>query len=614
MKASELFEEKFDLIKVIVTAVLLTAATVLFHFVGVVWYVRLIVYITLYLFIGYETVIEMVKGFKKSPFNENFLMVVATVGAFIMGEYFEAVVVMLLFAVGELFEDYAHEKSENAILSLAELMPDTAAIRVGGEDKKVKVDDVNVGDKLVVKTGDRIVCDGVVLEGSASVDNSMLTGESVPITALNGTYVYSGGVVKSGFLVIEVTKEAAESSASKILNLVKEETEKKAGSEKFIRRFAKIYTPVVLILALLVATVPPLLTGLPYGEQLPEWIKRALNLLVISCPCALVISVPLAYFAGVGNAFKKGIIVKGGVALEKAATIDKVVFDKTGTLTSGDFAVKSVNAETDEKYLLKVAASLERFSNHPIAAAILKKYDNEVIEGLSIEEIAGHGIIGRADNTYAAGNFKLMRLLNVACDPVDTADTVVYVAKDNKLIGRIFIGDSVKEGVNDAIAGLNAMKIDVAMLTGDTEKTAQKVANDLAITDYKAGLLPDQKQKIVAEYAKTSSVAFVGDGINDAPSLATSKLAVAMGSGTDVATLCSDVIITDNNVKKIPTLIKLAKKTARIVKENIFGSIFVKVAALILSVVGLAPMWLAILADVGIMALACLNSMRLLKD
>ena len=606
-------KEKFDLVKVIVTAVLTGVATLIFRLLDVNGIVQLVVYLALYAFIGYETIIEMFKDFKESPFNENFLMVVATVGAFVIGEYLEAVVVMLLFAVGELFEEYAEEKSESAILSLAELMPDTATVKRGGDEVTVKVDDVKVGDVLVVKTGDRIVCDGVVTGGQANVDNSMLTGESLPISALTGTFVYSGGVVKSGYLTIEVNKTSDQSSANKILTLVKEETDKKAEKEKFIARFAKIYTPIVLILAVLVAVVPPFFTGEVYGEQFAVWVKRALNLLVISCPCALVISVPLAYFAGIGSAFRKGIIVKGGATLERAATINKVVFDKTGTLTSGDFSVKSIDPADKADYIMKIACSLESYSNHPIASAITGVCADSGLGDLTVDEIAGCGIVGTGASTYAVGNYKLMQKMGIACEQAVSADTVIYVAENGRLIGHVYIGDTVKKDAYGAIEALNKMHTSVAMLTGDTEKTAAYVAGELNIAEYKAGLMPDDKQKIIENYVKNNKVAFVGDGINDAPSLATSDLAVAMGSGTDVATVCSDVIITDNNVGKIPELIRLAKRTSRIVKENIFGSIAVKIAALVLSVAGLAPMWVAILADVGVMALACLNSMRLLK-
>ncbi len=605
MKIKEFVIEKFDLIKVIITAVMTAAATVIFHFVEAENYVKLIVYVAIYLFIGYETIFGMIKEFIKTPFNEDFLMVVATVGAFVLGEYFEAVAVMLLFAVGELFEDYAEERSERAITALAELMPEEATILVDGKEKKIKSDDVAVGDKLLVKTGDRIVCDGVVIDGAATVDNSMLTGESKPISALNGNLVNSGAVIGSGYLVVEVKAVSAKSSANKILELVKEESEKKAGKEKFITKFAKIYTPIVIATAVLVAALPPI-----FGASFAEWVKKALNLLVISCPCALVISVPLAYFSGVGNAFSKGIIVKGGAALEKAAQIDAILFDKTGTLTSGRFEVKAVYPEENKNEILKTAATLEKYSNHPIAVAVLSAAEGETDEVPDIEEIAGMGLSSKKARLLV-GNAKLMERAGLNIESDDTCDTVVYVAKNGALLGKIYIGDSVKEGANEVIDGLIRSGKKVAMLTGDRISTAEKVAAELGISDYRAELMPEDKKNAVEEYSKTKRVAFVGDGINDAPSLAASHLAIAMGSGTDVAALCSDVIITDDNVKKIPHLLKIAKKTARIVKENIYGSIAVKVCVLVLSVVISVPMWAAILADVGVMAIACLNSMRL---
>lgn len=608
MKFVEFIKEKSELIKVVIAAIATAAATIIFKVNDTDNVVRLITYILIYVFIGFDAIVGTFKGFRKSFFNENFLMVLATVVAFVLGEYLEAVAVMLLFAVGELFEDFAEERSEKAIVALTELMPEKATLLTSEGEVSVNVSDVKVGDRLIVKTGDRIVCDGVVVDGAGLVDNSMLTGESLPISALNGSFVNSGAVVSNGSFVVESTATAEFSSASKILKLVKEETEKKSAKEKFITRFAAIYTPIVIVLAVLVAFLPPI-----FGLDLKTWVQRALNLLVISCPCALVISVPLAYFAAVGNAFSNGMIVKGGVALEKANGIKTVVFDKTGTLTNGKFEVIAVYPQENAEKVLKTAAMLERYSNHPIAAAIVSEYDGDIGAEISVNEIAGMGIVSETDEKLAAGNYKLMQKSGVDCKMIKTSDTVVYVSKGDTFLGYVVIGDSIKSGVNEAIAGLLDSGINVSMLTGDNLSTAERVAKEVGITDYRAELMPDEKRVIVSEYKNGGKVAFVGDGINDAPSLAASDLAIAMGSGTDVASLCSDVILTNNNVAAIPKLIKLSKKTARIVKENIFCSIAVKAAVLVLSVVLSVPMWLAIFADVGVMALACLNSVRLTK-
>ena len=608
MKAMAFIKEKFDLIKVIITAVALITVTAIFHFVTPSDTARLLTYLLIYIFISYENFFECIEKLIKQPFNENFLMLVATVGAFVLGEYVEAVLVMLLYSIGELFEEYAEERSENAIVALTELMPEHAAVKQGDEIIEKKVDQVEVGDLLYLKAGDRVVCDGVVVRGNCSINASMLTGESALKSVSVGDEIMSGTVVESGVLLVRVTATSNQSSASKIIKLVTEQSEKKAQGEKFIRKFAKIYTPIVIVAAVLVATVP-----LIFGQPFSEWFKRALNLLVISCPCALVISVPLAYFAGIGNAFKRGIIVKGGITLERASKINKVVFDKTGTLTYGRFRILDVLSVGDESEVMKIAASMERYSNHPIAVAILSGYQGEYYDDLNTQEIAGQGILSKGENAFAVGNAKLMSAIGVSAPEINEIGTVVYVAKNGEYLGAIVIGDSVKDCAAQVISGLYEKNYSVAMLTGDNGATAQAVAEQLGITDYNHSLLPEDKQKLIETYKKTANVAFVGDGINDAPSLASSHLAVAMGSGTDVASLCSDVILTDDDLKKLPVLFALSKKTQRIVKENVVFSISVKVAALVLSVLGFAPMWLAILSDVGVMALATLNSMRLLK-
>ena len=604
MEAKEFWEKYGDIIRVAVTAVLTAAAAIVFDVFNVEGVIPVITYVALYLFIGYEAIIGMIKEFVSSPFNEDFLMVVATVGALVLGEYVEAIAVMTLFTLGEVFEEFAEIRSENAIVTLTELMPEKATILTGEGESEVATDDVKEDDVLVVKTGDRVVCDGVVLKGKALVNTSMITGESVPITALTGVFVNSGAIISNGYLEIKVTATADRSSASRILELVKEETGKKAKKEKFIKSFAKVYTPAVLVAALLVAFVPAL-----FGGTIAVWVKRALNLLVISCPCALVISVPLAYFAGVGSAFRRGIIVRGGAALERAAEIDEVVFDKTGTLTKGDFKVLSVTPEAEREKVLLIAAMLEQYSNHPIAQAIKEAYGRGVESVDGVEEIAGQGLKAGA---LAVGNAKLMASLGIEAGKA-RGGTVVFVAENNELVGSIEIGDAVKKSASAAVGTLKKGGVGVRMLTGDNLVSASAVAKSVGIEDFRAELMPEDKLTIVEGLAKDKKVAFVGDGINDAPALAASHLAIAMGGGTDVASLCSDVVLTDNDVRKIPTLFSLAKKTSRIVKENIFVSIGVKVAALVLSVMGIAPMWLAILADVGVMAAACLNSMRLIK-
>ena len=604
------FEKYGELLRVVAAGVLVAALTIVDKTMDINGYVILAGYIALYLFIGIDVVISTVKRMAKNPFNEGFLMVLATVCAFLIGEYFEAVLVMLLNAVGELIEDYAEDKSESAIVDLTDIMPETATVVTNGKEQKKAIAEIAEGELLLIRTGDKIVCDGVIVSGAATVNNSMLTGESVPISLLTGQKVYSGGIVINGAITVKVEKRADQSSAARIIKSIKE-SENKSKNEKFLDKFAKVYTPIVISLAVLTAVVPTI-----FGGEFITWFKRALNLLVISCPCAVIISVPLTYFSGIGNAFSKGVIVKGSAALEKAAEVSVFAFDKTGTLTSGNFEVIGVYPEDRRAEILKAAAKIEKNSTHPIALAIVKAGDVEgVLSGESVtsDELPGKGIVSTSGAKIAVGNLALMMELGISVEGDNDGGTVVYVAKGGEYLGRIVVGDKVKDGAKRTIEYLKAAGAKVVMLTGDNEVSAEKVAHCLAIDEWRAGLLPEGKSDLIKQYGAIGKVAFVGDGINDAPAIAAAHLGVAMGGGADIAATCAEVVLTDDNAQKVPRLIKIAKKTKTIAMENVIGAIAIKAIALALSVAGVLPMWGAILADVGSMMVACANAARALR-
>ena len=579
----------------------------------------MLIFLVPYAIIGYDIIIKAVKNIAHGHiFDENFLMLVATVAAFCIGEYSEAVAVMLFYQVGELFQSYAVGKSRKSITDLMDIVPEYANVEYDGEVEQVDPDDVEVGDTIIIKPGERIPLDGVITEGETMIDTAALTGESVPRRAAVGDEVISGCINGSGTVKVEVTKAFEDSTVTRILELVENAGSKKAHVENFITRFAKIYTPVVTIAAVILAVVPPFFDG-NWGE----WIARACTFLVISCPCALVISVPLGFFGGIGAASRNGILVKGGNYLEAVSSLTTVVFDKTGTLTKGEFKVSKVQAvNCSEEELLETAALAECFSNHPIAVSIREAYGKPVSSQRvsNSGETAGHGISAEIDGKRVLlGNHKLMNENGIEAEELDCAGTVVYAAANGTYLGAIVISDGIKDGSEDAIRELKAAGVQrTVMLTGDRKAEADAVSAKLGLDEHHSELLPADKvgivEKLLAERKKTDRLAFVGDGINDAPVLARADVGIAMGSmGSDAAIEAADVVIMDDDLRKIPTVMRIAAKTMRIVRENIVFALGVKLSVLILGALGIANMWLAVFADVGVAVIAILNAMRTLR-
>ena len=580
-----------------------------------------ILFIIAYLIVGLEIVWKAIKNiFRGKVFDEHFLMAVATIGAFAIGEFPEAVAVMLFYQVGELFQDYAVDKSRKSIASLMDIRPDVAFVKRNGNVEKVSPEDVKIGENIVVKPGEKIPLDGVIEEGNSMIDTSALTGESIPKEVNVGDEVLSGCINKNGLLTIKVEKEFGESTVSKILELVENASSKKSKSENFITKFAKYYTPIVVIIAVLLAIIPSFVLNL--GE-FTEWLYRALTFLVVSCPCALVISIPLGFFGGIGGASKTGILVKGSNYLEALANTEIVVFDKTGTLTEGVFEVQEVEANgMSKEELLKYAAYAESNSNHPISLSLRKAYNKEINQSsiLKTEELAGRGVSSNVEGReILIGNDKLMKGRNISYTPCDEIGTILYVAIDNKYAGYILIADKIKEDSFKAIKELKANNIkETVMLTGDKKQVGESVTNELGLDKVYTELLPDGKVEKVEELMKDKSekgkLVFVGDGINDAPVLALSDIGVAMGGlGADSAIEAADVVIMTDEPSKIGTAIKISKKTMRIVKQNIIFAIAVKVLVLILTAFGIGTMWEAVFADVGVSVLAIINSLRALR-
>ena len=578
-------------------------------------------YIIAYLIVGLEIVWKAIRNiFRGRVFDEHFLMAIATIGAFVIGEFPEAVAVMLFYQVGELFQDYAVDKSRKSITSLMDIRPDIAFVKRDGKVEKISPEDVKMGENIVVKPGEKIPLDGVIVEGSSMIDTSVLTGESIPKEVTVGDEVLSGCINGNGLLTIKVEKEFGESTVSKILDLVENASSKKSKSENFITKFAKYYTPIVVIIAVLLAIIPPFILSL--GE-FTEWLYRALTFLVVSCPCALVISIPLGFFGGIGGASKTGILVKGSNYLEALANTEIVVFDKTGTLTEGVFEVQEVEANgISKEELLKYAAYAESNSNHPISLSLRKAYNKEINQSsiLKTEELAGRGVSSNVEGREVLiGNDKLMKEKNISYTPCDEIGTILYVAIDNKYAGYILIADKIKEDSFKAIKELKANNIkETVMLTGDKKQVGESVANELGLDKIYTELLPDGKVEKVEELMKDKSekgkLVFVGDGINDAPVLALSDIGVAMGGlGSDAAIEAADVVIMTDEPSKIGTAIKISKKTMRIVKQNIIFAIAVKVLVLILTAFGIGTMWEAVFADVGVSVLAIINSLRALR-
>ena len=579
-------------------------------------------FIISYLVVGFEILKKAVRNiFRGKVFDENFLMAVATIGAFAIGEFPEAVAVMLFYQVGELFQSYAVDKSRKSIASLMDIRPDYANIEKDGKIEKVDPDEVKIGDIIIVKTGEKIPLDGVVVEGTSSLDTMALTGESVPRVVKTEDEVLSGCINKDGLLKIRVTKEFGESTVSKILDLVENASSKKSKSENFITKFAKYYTPTVVIIAVLLAFIPPII--LKDFSTFSVWLYRALSFLVVSCPCALVISIPLSFFGGIGGASKMGILIKGSNYLEALANTETVVFDKTGTLTAGIFEVQDIQAEGIEKdELLRIVAHAENYSNHPIAKSVKKAYNKEIDENIikNPQELSGKGIWARIDEKdILVGNEKLMVEEKIDFKKCDEVGTILYVAIDKKYVGYVLIADKIKQDSPKTIRELKAMNIkETVMLTGDKKEVGEYVAKKLNIDKVYTELLPDGKVEKVEELLKQKSekgkLVFVGDGINDAPVLTIADIGVAMGGlGSDAAIEAADIVIMTDETSKISKAINLSKKTMRIVRENIIFAIFVKIAVLVLTAFGASTMWEAVFADVGVSVVAIINALRMLN-
>ena len=610
------------LIKILVAAVLLGVAVIIEKKTDWTTWQYLLLYLVPYLVVGWDTLKEAAEGLLHGEaLSEDFLMSVATLGALAIGflpgaetQFPEAVFVMLFFQVGELFEERAEGKSRRSIAHLMDIRPDTAHLEHDGKLETIHPEELTPGDIILVQPGEKVPVDGVVLEGDSSLDTVALTGESVPRSVHPGSEILSGCVNLSGVLRVRVSKAFGESTAAKILELVEHAAESKSQSERFITRFARIYTPIVVGLALLVAIVPGLITG-----EWATWIYRGLLFLVVSCPCALVISVPLTFFGGLGGASKKGILVKGANRLDQLARLQTVVFDKTGTLTEGVFEVTAVHPEViDKKELLHLAAHVERHSTHPIAMALRNAYPDEQDSCTigQVEETAGHGVVARVNGRrVAVGNSKLMEAEGAAWHPCHHTGTIVHVAIDGEYAGHIVISDRVKADAAEAVKALKEAGVNqTVMLTGDQESVAVAVASQVQVDAYFAGLLPAGKVAQVEKLLGSGTLAFVGDGINDAPVLTRADVGVAMGAlGSDAAIEAADVVIMDDKPSKLAEAIRIARRTLRIAKENIWLAIGIKVLVLLLAVLGLATMWMAVFADVGVTVLAVLNAMRALK-
>ena len=630
-------KQKKMLIRIIVSAALLLLCKVIFKLVELPDayspYIKFVAYMIPYFVIGWDILKKAFKGIlNKQVFDENFLMAVATVGAIgvaiadnTKGDYTEAIAVMLFYQIGELFQSYAVGKSRRNISDLMDIRPDYANVERDGKIETVDPDEVEIGSIIVVSAGEKIPIDGVIVEGTTSLDTAALTGESVPRNAKSGDEVISGCINLSGTVKIRTTKAFGESTVSKILDLVENSSSKKSKSEKFISKFARYYTPIVCYSALALAIIPPvgrLIAG--YDALWSQWIYRALTFLVISCPCALVISIPLSFFAGIGGASKEGVLVKGSNYLETLSKTNCVVFDKTGTMTKGVFEVSEICPQGDisNDKLLEYAAFAECYSSHPISKSLQKAYAKDIDKNAvtDVEEISGHGLTAKVNGVFvAAGNAKLMKKLGLEYSDCDKTGTVVHIAVDKKYAGYILISDTLKPTSVEAIAALKKMGIEkTVMLTGDSDKVAQAVAAQLGVDEVHSELLPADKVKqvevLLAQEGEKKKLAFVGDGINDAPVLSRADIGIAMGGlGSDAAIEAADIVLMDDDPLKISKAIKISKKCLRIVNQNIYFAIGIKVLCLILGAVGIANMWVAIFADVGVMVIAVLNAIRALR-
>lgn len=618
-------KQKNVLYRIIISAVLLAAIWIVSEFADMPWWLEGILYLIPYLVIGYDILRKAVKGILKGQvFDENFLMAIATIGAIGLKEFREGVAVMLFYQVGELFQSCAVGKSRKNIAALMDIRPDYANIMVDGNLEKVDPDDVEIGTEIIVNPGEKVPIDGVVTDGSSTLNTSALTGESVPREIACGDEIISGCINLTGVIKVRTTKEFGESTVSKILDMVENSSMKKSRSENFITRFAKYYTPIVCYSALALAILPPLVSLIiGVSPEWQKWVIRALTFLVISCPCALVISIPLSFFGGIGCASTNGILVKGSNYLEALASTGYVVFDKTGTLTKGVFEVNGVFAENgfDSHELLEYAAYAENASSHPISLSLKNAYGNKIdadkVSG--IEEIAGHGVSAVVDGRKVyAGNLKLMNKIGVQVVNEHNDGTIVYVAVDDKYAGCIVISDVIKPTTKQAIEGLKNQNIKTVMLTGDSKAVADRVAAEIGIDIVKSELLPADKvaevEKLIENKNPKEKVAFAGDGINDAPVLSRADIGIAMGAlGSDAAIEAADVVLMDDDPAKISLAMRIAIKTLRIVKENIVFALAIKLVCLVLGALGIANMWIAIFADVGVMVIAVVNATRALR-
>lgn len=614
------------------TILLLVGAALIEHFMNLATWQLLLIYLVPYILIGHDTLKEAAEGIMKGDmFNEDFLMSVATIGALAIGflpgsdnEFMEAVFVMLFFQIGELFEGYAEGRSRDSISHLMEIKPDVANVERNGNTMQVSPEEVAIGETIVVRPGEKVPLDGKVIEGQSALNTIAITGESMPRQITEGNEVISGCINISGVIKVQTTKTFGESTVSKIINLVENANENKSKSESFISRFAHVYTPIVVFLAVALALVPPIFSAASYAESFPLWLNRALIFLVVSCPCALVISVPLTFFGGIGGASRNGILIKGSNYMDALANLSTVVFDKTGTLTHGQFEVEAIHPENyDAQELLHMAAHVEHFTTHPIGAALRDAFPNEATDGCTItevEEIAGQGIRAKVGNhTVCVGNTKMMDSIGAKWHNCHKVGTIIHIAIDGIYAGHIIINDKIKEDSKEAISQLKALGVGkTVMLTGDRKEVGEKVAQQLHIDEYHTELLPTDKvshmERLINEKPAGSTLAFVGDGINDAPVLKRADVGIAMGAfGSDAAIEAADVVLMDDKPSKVATAISIARRTIGIAHQNVWFAIGVKVAILLLATVGLGTMWMAVFADVGVTVLAVLNAMRALK-
>lgn len=614
------------------TILLLVGAALIEHSINLAIWQLLLIYLVPYLLIGHDTLKEAAEGIMKGDmFNEDFLMSVATIGALAIGflpgsdtEFMEAVFVMLFFQIGELFEGYAEGRSRDSISHLMEIKPDVANVERNGNTMQVSPEEVAIGETIVIRPGEKVPLDGKVIEGQSALNTIAITGESMPRQITEGNEVISGCINISGVIKVQTTKTFGESTVSKIINLVENANENKSKSESFISRFAHVYTPIVVFLAVALALVPPIFSAASYAESFPLWLNRALIFLVVSCPCALVISVPLTFFGGIGGASRNGILIKGSNYMDALANLSTVVFDKTGTLTHGQFEVEAIHPENyDAQELLHMAAHVEHFTTHPIGAALRDAFPNEATDGCEItevEEIAGQGIRAKVGNhTVCVGNTKMMDSIGAKWHNCHKVGTIIHIAIDGIYAGHIIINDKIKEDSKEAISQLKALGVGkTVMLTGDRKEVGEHVAQQLHIDEYHTELLPTDKvshmERLIKEKPAGSTLAFVGDGINDAPVLKRADVGIAMGAfGSDAAIEAADVVLMDDKPSKVATAISIARRTISIAHQNVWFAIGVKVAILLLATVGLGTMWMAVFADVGVTVLAVLNAMRALK-